>query len=160
MPFEGEFRIVPPDGKEHWVVARGKTVSEPRGVRRMGVILDITERKRAEEKFRLAVEASPSAIVMINPQGVIVIVNTLTERLFGYSREELLGQTVEVLVPERLRADLPHYRAAFFAAPQIPVTGAGRELFARRKDGTELQVEIGFSPINTPEGLLVLISII
>jgi PAS domain S-box-containing protein len=160
IPFEGEFRIVPPDGKERWVVARGKTVAEPRGMRRMGVILDITERKRAEERFRLAVEASPNAIVMINRQGEIVLVNTLTERLFGYSREELIGQSVEVLVPERFRAELPAHLIAFFAAPQARATGSGRDLFARRKDGSEFLVEIGLNPIHTPEGLLVLTSIV
>jgi PAS domain S-box-containing protein len=160
IPFEGEFRIIPPDGKERWIVARGKTISEHRGVRRMGVILDITERKRAEEMFRLAVEASPTAIVMINSQGEIVLVNTLTERLLGYPREELIGQSVQILLPERLRAGLPAHLAAFFAAPQTWATGAGRNLFARRKDGSEFLVEIGLNPISTPEGTLALTAIV
>ena len=160
MPFEGEFRIIPPDGRERWVVARGKTVSEPRGVRRMGVILDITERKRAEERFRLAVEASPNAIVMFDEQAKILLVNGLTQELFGYSREELIGESVEILVPERFRAELPAHRAAFFAAPQPQAVGVGRDLFARRKDGSEFLVEIGLNPIDTPEGTLVLTAIV
>ena len=160
MPFEGEFRIIPPDGRERWVVARGKTVSEPRGMRRMGVVLDITERKRAEERFRLAVEASPNAIVMFDEQAKILLVNGLTQELFGYSREELIGESVEILVPERFRAELPAHRAAFFAAPQPRAMGAGRDLFARRKDGSEFLVEIGLNPIDTPEGTLVLTAIV
>src|SRR5262245_47671671 len=87
LPFEGEFRILPANGTERWVVAKGRTVVEPNGrdERRMGVVLDITERKRGEERFRLAVEASPNAIVMVNQQGKIQLVNALTEKLFGYS---------------------------------------------------------------------------
>ncbi|HEY6367551.1 MAG TPA: PAS domain S-box protein [Candidatus Binatia bacterium] len=160
IPFEGEFRILPAGGRERWVVGRGKTVSEARGMRRMGVILDITERKRAEEMFRLAVEASPTAIAMINWQGEIVLVNTLTERLFGYSREELIGRSVEILVPERLRADFPAYQAAFSGAPQARAVDVRRDLFARRKDGSEFLVEIGLNPIHTPEGPLVLTTIV
>ena len=158
LPFQGEFRTVLPDGRERWVLAKGKTVVEPtnRKERRMGVVLDITERKRAEERFRLAVEASPSAIVMINPQGEIVLVNTLTEKLFGYTREELIGKSIEILVPERFRAD----RADFFAAPQSRAMGAGRDLFARGKDGSEFQVEIGLNPIHTNEGTFVLTAIV
>jgi PAS domain S-box-containing protein len=159
-PFEGEFRIVPPDGKERWVVARGKTVSEPGGMRRMGVILDITERKRAEERFRLAVEASPNAIVMFDEQGKILLVNGLMQKLFAYSEEELIGQSVEIFVPERFRAELPAHKAAFFAAAQPQAMGVSRELFARRKDGTEFQVEIRLNPIRTAEGVLVLTSIV
>jgi PAS domain S-box-containing protein len=158
VPFQGEFRTVLPDGRERWVLAKGKTVVEPtnRKERRMGVVLDITERKRAEERFRLAVEASPSAIVMINPQGEIVLVNTLTEKLFGYTREELIGKSIEILVPERFRAD----RADFFAAPQSRAMGASRDLFARGKDGSEFQVEIGLNPIHTNEGTFVLTAIV
>ena len=126
----------------------------------MGVILDITERKRAEERFRLAVEASPNAIVMVDGQGKILLVNGLTQKLFGYSREELIGQSVEILVPERFRAGHPAHRAAFFGAPQARAVGAGRDLFARRKDGSEFSVEIELNPIQTAEGSLVLTAIV
>jgi len=286
IPFEGEFRVILPDGKERWVVTRGKTVSEARGMRRMGVVLDITERKRAEgslreseerfrimantapvmiwmsgtnkrcdyfnnrwldftgrtleqelgdgwakgvhrddlercleiyrnsfdarqeftmeyrlrrwdgeygwvlnhgvprfepagiflgyigscidvterkhaeEKFRLAVEASPSAIVMTNQQGKIVLVNAQAESLFGYLRDELIDQPVEILVPERFRASHPAHRAEFCAASQPRAMGAGRDLFARRKDGTERLVEIGLAPIHTQEGILALTAIL
>ena len=116
--------------------------------------------KRAEERFRLAVEASPNAIVMFDEQAKILLVNVLTQKLFGYSREELIGQSVEILVPERFRAELPAHRAAFFAAPQARAMGAGRDFFARRKDGSEFLVEIGLNTIHTPEGTLVLTAIV
>ena len=105
-------------------------------------------------------EASPNAIVMFDEQAKILLVNVLTQELFGYSREELIGESVEILVPERFRADLPAHRAAFFAAPQPRAMRAGWDLFARRKDGSEFLVEIGLNPIHTPEGTLVLTEIV
>jgi two-component system sensor kinase FixL len=125
-----------------------------------GVSTDITERRHAEEKFRLAVEASPNAIVMLNRDGEIVLVNVQTEKLFGYRREELIGQSVEMLVPERFRGGHPADRAKFFAAPQARAMGDGRNLFARRKDGSEFLVEIGLNPIHSQEGLFVLTAIV
>ena len=98
---------------------------------------------RAEERFRLVVEASPSGIVLMNGEGRVVLVNAETERLFGYTREELTGQPVEMLVPERFRGDHPAYRAGFLAAPRARAMGFGRELFARRKDGTEFPLKSG-----------------
>src|SRR4029077_8578294 len=83
-----------------------------------------------------------------------------TERLFGYSRDELIGQPVDMLVPERFRGSHPAYRTEFFVAPQAGPMGAGRDLFARRKDGSEVLVEIGLNPIHTQEGLLVLTAIV
>ncbi|MGA8655053.1 MAG: PAS domain S-box protein [Chthoniobacterales bacterium] len=116
----------------------------------------MTERKQAQERFRLVVEASPNGTVLVDAQGHIVLVNAGAEKLFGYGREELIGQGIELLVPERFRAEHPAHRAGFHAAPAARVMGAGRELFARRKDGTEFPVEIGISPIQSPEGMLVL----
>ncbi|HEY7319540.1 MAG TPA: ABC transporter substrate binding protein, partial [Candidatus Binatia bacterium] len=159
-PFEGEFRVIPSNGKERWVLAKGRTVVEPSGTRRMGVVLDITERKRAEEKFQSAIEASPNAILMVDDQGRIFLVNAQAERLFGYSRDELLGQSVETLVPERFRAEHPAGRASFVAAPQPRSMGVGRDLFGLRKDGSEIPIEIGLSPIHAEEGLIILVTII
>ncbi len=162
LPFEGEFRIPQADGTVRWALTKERAInaSQNPGLHRMGVVLDITERKRGEERFRLAVEASPNAIVMVNQEGKIRLVNALTEKFFGYSREELIGHSVEMLVPERFRAEHPAHRAAFFGAPQARMIGAGRDLFARRKDGSEFLVEIGLNPIYAPEGTLVLTSII
>ena len=89
-----------------------------------------------EQRLRAAVEAAPSGLLMIDKNGVIVLVNGEVERLFGYAREELLGTSIEVLVPERFRQRHPGFRAVFSQDPQTRAMGAGRELFGRRKDGT------------------------
>jgi PAS domain S-box-containing protein len=161
-PFEGELHLPQPDGTDRWLLSKERTVqtSQNSGMQRMGVVLDITERKRGEERFRLAVEAMPNAIVMVNQQGKIQMVNALTERLFGYAREELIGQSVEMLLPERFRAGHSTHRTAFFSAPQARPMGAGRDLFARRKDGSEFWMEVGLNPIQTPEGTLALTTIV
>jgi PAS domain S-box-containing protein len=126
----------------------------------IGISRDISERKRAEERFRLVVESAPSGMLMINREGRIVLVNALTEKMFGYGRGELLGQPVELLVPDRFRGDHPAYRAGFFADPTARAMGGGRELCGRRRDGSEFSVEIGLTPITMAEGLFVLGAIV
>ena len=98
-----EYRLRRYDGEYCWILCHGvpRFASDGTFLGYIGTATDITERKRAEEKFRLAVEASPSAIVMVNEQGGIVLVNVQAEKLFGYAREELIGQSVETLVPDR-----------------------------------------------------------
>jgi PAS domain S-box-containing protein len=123
-------------------------------------IVDITARRRAEARFRAAVESSPSGMVMVDGDGKIVLVNREVERLFGYTRDELLSASVETLVPARFRADHPEYRAGFYSSPDARAMGAGRELFGLKKDGTEVPIEIGLNPIETDEGLFVLSSIV
>ncbi|HXE81561.1 MAG TPA: PAS domain S-box protein [Vicinamibacterales bacterium] len=110
--------------------------------------------------FRLAVERSPSGMLVTDAQGRIVLVNSEVERLFGYSRDELLGQPVELLVPARLRDVHAQHRSSFYAQPQTRPMGAGRDLFGRRKDGTEVPVEIGLNPIPTKDGYFVLSTIV
>ncbi|HEY2137305.1 MAG TPA: PAS domain S-box protein [Xanthobacteraceae bacterium] len=117
---------------------------------------DMTEQKLAEEKFRLAVDASPSGIVMIDAAGKIVLVNAETERMFGYARDELLGQPVDILVPIAMRGPHARHRAEFLARPEARRMGSGRELYGLRKDGSDFPVEIGLNPIDTPSGRLVL----
>ncbi|HEX4159815.1 MAG TPA: PAS domain S-box protein [Rhizomicrobium sp.] len=112
--------------------------------------------EKSEIRFRQVVEAAPNAIVMIGVSGRIEMINVQAERVFGHSRAEMLGQPVEMLIPERFRAHHPGHRSAFFEAPQSRPMGVGRELFALKKDGSEFPVEIGLSPIETDEGLMVL----
>jgi PAS domain S-box-containing protein len=126
----------------------------------LSAIVDISARKRLEERFRRVVEAAPSAMVMINGAGRIEMVNAQAEQVFGYSRQEMLGQAVEMLVPERFRGHHPRLRGSFFADPNARPMGAGRDLFGLKKDGTEFPVEIGLNPIETDEGTMVLSAIV
>lgn len=121
---------------------------------------EIEERRRMEERFRLVVESTPNAMLMVDRTGEIVLSNKQTERLFGYRQQELLGRTVEDLLPERFRDDHVINRQAFFADPKTRSIGSGSELSARRADGSEFPVEIGLTPIDTGNGLMVLAAIV
>jgi diguanylate cyclase (GGDEF)-like protein/PAS domain S-box-containing protein len=117
------------------------------------------ERNQAAETFERVVESAPNAIVAVDQQGKIVLVNSQAEEIFGYHGKELVGRSVELLVPERFRNGHPGYRTGFATKPQTRPMGAGRDLYAVRKDGTEFPVEIGLNPIETEQGMLVLSSI-
>lgn len=113
-----------------------------------------------EQTSRLIVERAPSAMIMVGRAGVIVMANAEAERIFGYARTELLGRSIEILVPERFRAAHAGMRAGYFSELSARAMGAGRDLYGLRKNGSEFPVEIGLSPIKTEDGILVLASVI
>src|SRR5438093_1239522 len=121
---------------------------------------DVPVARQSDQLFQLVVEAAPTGMILLDRAGRTVLVNAQVEKLFGYSRTELLGQPIEVLVPARFRGQHPGYVEGFFASPQVRAMGAGRDLYGLRKDGSEFPVEIGLNPIQTDHGLLVLSAII
>ena len=128
----------------------------------MGLVLAaaVAERKRVAQRFVIAVESAPNAMVMVDQRGKIALVNSQAVKMFGYNREELTGQSVEVLIPERFRRGHPEHRIEFSSSPQARPMGAGRDLYAVRKDGSEFPVEIGLNPIETEDGLVVMSAIV
>ena len=124
-----------------------------------GLNFDITDRKHAAEQLRLTIEAAPTGMIMTNTAGVIELVNAEIEKIFGYSRAELLGKPIEILLPERFRAHHPSLRAGFYTMQQARKMGAGRDLYGLRRDGSEVPIEIGLNPLDTAEGHFILSSV-
>lgn len=118
-------------------------------------VRDVTHRRRAEDQFRALLDTAPDAMVIVGADGRIRLVNRQLESMFGYSRDDLVGQPVEMLVPTDLRDVHRRHRDAYDRSPRVRQMGHGLSLNGRRSDGTELPVEISLSPLETPEGRLV-----
>ena len=159
---ESEYRVTRPDGSTRWIAGYGGVEFDERGKPAFarGVSRDITARKLAEEKFQLVLDAAPNAMIMVDSAGVITFANASATTVFGYSLSELIGCHIETLIPERFRDRHVGYRNGFLSEPSSRAMGAGRDLFGRRKDGSEFPVEVGLNPIHTTEGLFVLASVI
>lgn len=111
--------------------------------------------RAADSTLRSLLEVAPDAMVVVDRDGRVILINAETERLFGYAREELLGQTVELLLPERFRGAHPAHRKRYFSVPSVRAMGSGIDLWGRRKDGTEFPIEIALSPLETKDGIRV-----
>lgn len=158
-PYEMEGGIRQRDGSYRDYLIRGVPVFEEDEVtvrEWVTTASNISERKRSEKQFRQVIDGAPNGMVLVDREGRIALVNAQIEKSFGYSRAELLGQLIELLVPERFRPRHPIYRESFTAAPMARLMGSGRDLFGRRKDGSEFPVEIGLNPLETEQGMMVL----
>jgi PAS domain S-box-containing protein len=143
------------DGSEFPIEISLSPLKTESGLLVSSAIRDTTLRKRAEQKFRGLLEAAPDAMVIVDLEGRIVLVNAQTEKLFGYPRAELLGERVEMLVPKRLRAQHQIHRTSYARAPKARAMGADIELYGVRKDSSEFPVEISLSPLETDDGTFV-----
>jgi PAS domain S-box-containing protein len=148
-----EHRCLCKDGSYRWVLWNASLIAGEAAIYLVG--RDITERKQTEQTFQELLESAPDAMVVINKSGQIVLVNTQLERLFQFKREEMLGQPIEILVPEEHRANHPSHVASFLASPDFRPMASGLNLRGRRKDGSTFAAEISLSPVRTEQGLLV-----
>ena len=158
--YELEYRVLLPDGTVRWISGRARCMLDEKGkvTRLLGVSMDVTERKQAQELFQLATEASSSGVLLINGNGEIVLVNAQIEKLFNCWREELIGKSVDILIPD-LFGGCPTQDLKLAIATAPGAAGSPRKVIARRKDGSEFPAEIGLNRIQTPSGVLVLAAV-
>lgn len=152
-----EYRLRNRDGSEKWVLEKGHPVFDAKGqaIRLYGTILDIDTRRAEQQRFQGILESAPDSMLVVDKSRKIVYINAQTQKLFGYQAQQLVGKNVAVLIPKRFSQHHDKHMQAFFSQPKVRPMGAGRELWARRKDGSEFPVEISLSPMQSADGLLV-----
>ncbi len=161
-PYDVEYRLLTKSGAYRWYRARGQAIWNDAGqaVRMAGSITDVTEEHGLRERFRLAVEASPAALLMVHQDGNILMANSRCLKLFGYSAAELIGNPVEMLIPERFRIGHPALRDEYFEAPVQRETGTDLDMRGLRKDGSEFPIKVELSPVETAEGQTVICGVL
>ena len=162
-PYDVEYRLRTKSGEYRWFRARGQAIWDAAGQaqRMAGSVSDVTSEHQLRERFRLAVEASPTALLMVHQAGGrISLANSKALELFGYAESELIGQSVDLLVPERFRAGHPDKRNSFFQSPAARAMGAELELLGVRQDGSEFPVRVGLSPVQMEEGPAVICGVL
>lgn len=152
-----EYRVIRADGEERWVYEKGQAFYDKDGEPDVlhGTILDITERKESEKHMQALMESAPECMLVVNQDRKIVQANALAEKLFGCSKDALLGQVIEKLIPIGKRANHSQFVQDYFANPEVRVMGMGKELLALHAKGFEFPVEVSLSPLKTAEGTLV-----
>lgn len=163
-PYRFEYRLKTKSGEYHWFLSNGQATWDEDGnaTRMVGTIFDIHDNKILKEKliqnemkFKTIIEAAPDAMVISNQEGEIQIINKQTEKLFGYTKEELIGKKVEILMPQRFAHGHHQHRENYNKEPKFREMGSERTLFGKHKNGTEVPIEISLSPIETAEGRMI-----
>jgi PAS domain S-box-containing protein len=157
-----EHRILRKDGTVLWLRTSFAGIRSGPESRSVDLVVamheNITGRVRTEQYFQAVLEATPDALIMVGPDGHILLINQQTEKLLGYSRPEVLGMPVEMLIPERFQLQHPDNRATYMHDPSVRPMGHARELFATRKDGTEIPVEVNLSYLEMEGGPIVVVA--
>lgn len=159
--FEYEYRMRHKNGKYHWILARGEKLCDASGqmCRLVGAHLDVTERKRAEEHFRIAVEAAPTGMIMVDSKRRIVLTNARADQLLGYKSGELVGELLEKLIPIDARSAHENLVHEYLRQPTERTMGSGRTVYAHHRDGRDIRVEIGLTPFEGQDEHYVLASV-
>ena len=149
------------DGSKIWVSINAHALRDRNDkiVGLEGMVIDITHRKRAQKNFQMLIDGTPDAIIAIEQNSNILIINSKTEKMFGYSQQELLGRPYDILIPMRYREKHIAYCRSYFADPSTKIMALHLSSVAKRKDGSEFPVEINMSPMETDEGIIAVIDI-
>ena len=148
------------DGSKIWVSINAHALRDKDKIVGLeGMVIDITHRKRAQKNFQMLIDGTPDAILAIDRNYNILLINSKTEKLFGYNKLELLGEPYDILIPMRYREKHAAYCRNYFADPSTKIMALHLSSVARCRDGSEFPVEINMSPMETDEGIIVVIDI-